>query len=440
MLGDVARADACSCVLASPPCEAFWTYAAVFVGRVQSIDRYEAKPPATWVGNRRVRFEVIDAFRGVTTGVFDVVTGSGGGDCGYPFEIGRTYLVYGYQPKGSEVVSTGTCSRTRPMSRADEDLAYARAVSTSPASGGVIRGEVRHRDRTIDDPDSPGSRRQAPVADVAVVVDCDGLTYRTKTDDRGRFEVSGLAVGTCRLRPELDDGEYAAWAPEVIVRDLRGCAATAIVIGSDGRIRGRIVDADGVPLTGVTVDLMTMPVRPSFGPPPVATTTDRDGSFELTKVPPGLYVLGVNARIDFERRTFGTPSYFPGVSKVTDATVIRVAEGERQELALFTLPRNVRFATIHGVATIESGDAAAHAKIHLMTASRPEAIVAAPVLADDQGRFAIAVPVGERWSITVEWPKPLPDNPYNWERGESPVFTDTDHPADVRITVHPMKR
>ena len=34
-------------------------HAAVFVGRVQSIDRFDAKPPATWIGNRRVRFEVI---------------------------------------------------------------------------------------------------------------------------------------------------------------------------------------------------------------------------------------------------------------------------------------------------------------------------------------------------------------------------------------------
>ncbi|HEV8347413.1 MAG TPA: carboxypeptidase regulatory-like domain-containing protein [Vicinamibacterales bacterium] len=439
MISAVSRADGCSCMVPGPPCEAFWNHAAVFVGRVQSIDPYDGNRSVSWIGNRRVRFEVIDAFRGVTTGVVDVVTGSGGGDCGYAFEVGRTYLIYGYQPKGIDILTTSICSRTRPIRRAEEDLAYARAVTSDPASGGVIRGEVRHRDRTIDDPDSPGSRRLAPVADVAVVVDCGGLTYRTTTDSRGRFEIAGLAVGTCKVRPELDDREYAAAPPEVTVRDLRACATTMVVIASDGRIRGRIVDADAAPVAGVTVDLVTTPVTPSFSPPPVAATTDEDGAFELTRVPPGRYIVGVNTRIDFERTRFGTPSYFPGVSTPADATVINVGEGERQQLPLFTLPRGIRFATVRGVVETENGQMAEGAKVYLMSGSSPDRIVAAPALTDEHGRFIIAVPAGERWSLIVEWPKPVPGDSYNRERGKSPVFAASDHPAELRITVHPIK-
>src|SRR5437899_3301642 len=41
-----------------------------------------------------------------------IATGSGGGDCGYPFRIGETYLVDAYQNEGA--LSTGICAITRP--------------------------------------------------------------------------------------------------------------------------------------------------------------------------------------------------------------------------------------------------------------------------------------------------------------------------------------
>jgi len=52
----------------------------------------------------------------------DLVTGSGGGDCGYHFEAGKRYLVYAYE--GSDgVLTTGTCSRTSNLEHAADDVA-----------------------------------------------------------------------------------------------------------------------------------------------------------------------------------------------------------------------------------------------------------------------------------------------------------------------------
>ena len=59
------------------------------------------------------------------SGIVEVATGSGGGDCGYRFAIGKRYLVYArkWPPSGSGL-TTGICSRTRQIEEADEDIKY----------------------------------------------------------------------------------------------------------------------------------------------------------------------------------------------------------------------------------------------------------------------------------------------------------------------------
>jgi hypothetical protein len=42
-----------------------------------------------------VTLEVVEAFSGVPGKTIEVLTGSGGGDCGFPFKEGAAYVVYG---------------------------------------------------------------------------------------------------------------------------------------------------------------------------------------------------------------------------------------------------------------------------------------------------------------------------------------------------------
>src|SRR6266849_1378661 len=55
-----------------------------------------------------------------------VNTGSGGGDCGYPFVVGSSYLVYASSYKGR--LSTGICSGTKPENRVGGLLKQLRAI------------------------------------------------------------------------------------------------------------------------------------------------------------------------------------------------------------------------------------------------------------------------------------------------------------------------
>jgi hypothetical protein len=49
-----------------------------------------------------------------------VVTGRGGGDCGYRFEVGARYLVFAYGDDAK--LETNICQRTKELAQAAEDL------------------------------------------------------------------------------------------------------------------------------------------------------------------------------------------------------------------------------------------------------------------------------------------------------------------------------
>jgi len=67
-----------------------------------------------------VRFEVLASWKGAVSDTLSLMTGTGGGDCGFPFTVSRTYLVYGIRTKDS-VLSASICSRTRRVESARED-------------------------------------------------------------------------------------------------------------------------------------------------------------------------------------------------------------------------------------------------------------------------------------------------------------------------------
>lgn len=50
-----------------------------------------------------------------------VLTGMGGGDCGFPFRRGKSYLVYAYRT-GDGSLDVRICGRTRDLTHAAADL------------------------------------------------------------------------------------------------------------------------------------------------------------------------------------------------------------------------------------------------------------------------------------------------------------------------------
>jgi hypothetical protein len=114
----VRPALACSC--AEPPPEvAYERAAAVFVGKVTSIER----PFFDWLGitrsgDRLIHFAVTKRWKGLPTATAIVRAPLTGEACGYPFREGETYLVYAI---GGVVPTTGICAGTKEVSIAGKD-------------------------------------------------------------------------------------------------------------------------------------------------------------------------------------------------------------------------------------------------------------------------------------------------------------------------------
>jgi hypothetical protein len=68
-----------------------------------------------------VTFAVDRAWKGEVRHSLVLVTGAGSGDCGFPFEEGKVYLVFArHDDEGA--LATLACSRTAPVTEAIDDI------------------------------------------------------------------------------------------------------------------------------------------------------------------------------------------------------------------------------------------------------------------------------------------------------------------------------
>ena len=106
---------------------------AVFSGRVLEV---KDDPEAFGV---LVKLRVERYWKGSPPSEVRLSTGRGGGDCGYRFEVGGSYLVYAYG-SGAGGLGTNICQRTARLSEAAKDLQVlgkGRGVLRRPAGKGA---------------------------------------------------------------------------------------------------------------------------------------------------------------------------------------------------------------------------------------------------------------------------------------------------------------
>jgi hypothetical protein len=83
----------------------------------------------------RVTFQVDQRWKGVDSSQISIYTAISEASCGFSFRVDTTYLVYAYQTQYA--LMTNLCMRTKPLSRAAEDLAFLTTVSVEKYPGGA---------------------------------------------------------------------------------------------------------------------------------------------------------------------------------------------------------------------------------------------------------------------------------------------------------------
>ena len=113
---------ACSCAVAAPlpslrkqVSGARKESKAVFSGKVVEVNRNAQSQFIT------VKFKVENSWKGNITQEVSITTGLGSGDCGYSFEVGKSYLVYAYGSNENSL-QTNICQRTGSLTDSSKDI------------------------------------------------------------------------------------------------------------------------------------------------------------------------------------------------------------------------------------------------------------------------------------------------------------------------------
>ena len=148
-------------------CEAYDKSSVVFAGTVVEITSGTQQVGGETAPAYIVRLLVNQPFKGTLDAEISVITGVSGGDCGYPFEHGRKYLVYGYKDPKTGLIYTGICSRTNIFDEATEDLDYLQGLPESATKTRLSGTVTRYTNEREKD---SGFQKTEPVVGAVVLI------------------------------------------------------------------------------------------------------------------------------------------------------------------------------------------------------------------------------------------------------------------------------
>lgn len=398
LLAAPAWAWACSCAMPGERvCSRAWSAPVVFVGTVTG----EAKAPpdaGDWL-RRAFRFETEEVFRGGQAGAVELLTGGGGGDCGYNFVVGRRYLVYAHTNADGRL-TTGICSATRPLEKAAEDVEYLRGLADRPP-GAAVYGRVQFSGRDL----RKGSHVREAVRGAKVLIEGGGARREVAADAEGKFQATDLPAGAYTARLVGPEGAGGGRTSQSFELAEKRCVELYFTLTWQSSVGGRVIGETGEPVRGARLSLAPAELAPhEFGDHQKTADayTDEQGVYKFEQVPPGRYYVIVNAhdspRVDEPPypRTF-----LPGVEDPQHASIVKV--GERDELAdqNLRMPRKLVARELKGTVVWPDGrPAGKNASARLHPAAQPWRDVGGAEV-DAQGRFTLKGWDGATFLVTV---------------------------------------
>jgi hypothetical protein len=157
------------------------------------------------------------------------------GDCGFDFQVGETYLVYANIEESADYIFTNSCTRTRRLSDAGEDLAYLFFYKNNREQSAHLEGFTTSdaNSQSDFDPLHPPLNLKSPVPNALIELRSDTLVRYTQPDRNGRFIFDGLPKGDYRTSAFADG--YPMYrqllaAPKPLQIKEKSCARQVLLI------------------------------------------------------------------------------------------------------------------------------------------------------------------------------------------------------------------
>jgi hypothetical protein len=395
ILLSVTAAFACRCIInGAGACQDYWNMPVVFSGRVVQIEDIKSGTGDLYNPSKKVRFAVIDAFRGITGETVELHTGSGGGDCGFAFELNESYLVYaGNNNEGK--LSTSICTRTRTLAKAAEDIEYILGLPNAKP-GARLSGTVsKSLARKPDD-----YRPNPPLPDIPITITGDKTRFETVTDAGGAYSFADIPAGKYTVSAAVPRGFLDEDSTRQVELFDKGCGAASFWFYTDTSLSGMVRDENGKPaevsLTLVPSDTLNERSQQGrqFG------SSGPDGRFTFRHIPDGRYYLGVrlgsSVQLDFPYpRTF-----YPGTPDIARAAVIEVHEGNVLGNFDFQLPPKLASRTVSGKIVLPPGVLIKNAHICLEEGALCESTEEMRLKPD--GSFKFTAFIGVRYTLRAD--------------------------------------
>ena len=322
----------------SPPCEEYWRSEAVFAGKVvKKLTFYveEGEGDSRYKYQQvLVRFSIEQAFKGIAGDEVEIVTGMGGGDCGFHFKDGERYVVYAIRNgRDKSRLYAGICNRIKLVAEADEDFAYFRAIPEA-GTGGVVYGRVKKWTMPLSD---DSSYQETYLDNIKIAIEGNGRQFETTTNKNGYYQVSGLAPGQYKVKADISDSQNSHSQSTLNVVD-RGCAARDFYLQVNGQISGRVFDEKGAPLPDIKVDIISAEDAKDIFPKGKWRFTDKEGRYKINWLPLGDYYLGVGL-VGANGNLCPYPRVFmPDFRDAKEATIVSLKEGQKIDDQNISLP------------------------------------------------------------------------------------------------------
>jgi len=206
------------------------------------------------------------------------------------------------------------------------------------------------------------------------------------TDDQGRFQIKDLDPGTYRLYAarngysRMEYGQKLMYRPGTVLNITAGQNMKDVVfrLTPAGTITGRIVDDQGEPLPGLTVQVLRSTYdangKRTLQPAGTAKTNDL-GEYRLYWIAPGRYFISANAAVSGLDALAASAAqaglggnntnevvapgyvltYFPNSTDYTRAVAVDVQPGAEVSGILFTMVRQPRYRVKGRVVDLATG-------------------------------------------------------------------------------------